>query len=53
MTVTGESGVAPPTSLAGGGERARPGLIGNPMRMRDGAVTLGAAAGLGMELAPD
>ena len=44
LWVTGESG-----------ERARTadGLIGNPMRMRDGAVTLGAAAGLGMELAPD
>ena len=42
LWVTGESG-----------ERARTadGLIGNPMRMRDGAVTLGDAAGLGMELA--
>lgn len=37
------------------GERARTadGLIRNPMRMRDGAVTLGAAAGLGMDLDPD
>jgi len=42
--VTGESG-----------ERARTadGLIRTPMTIRDGAVTLGDAAGLGMELAPE
>lgn len=44
LWVTGESG-----------ERARTadGLIRTPMTTRDGAVTLGDAAGLGMELAPE
>ena len=44
LWVTGESG-----------ERARTagGLIRTPMTIRDGAVTLGAAAGLGMDLDPD
>ena len=37
------------------GERARTagGLISTPMTVRDGAVTLGDAAGLGMDLDPD
>ena len=44
LWVTGESG-----------ERARTadGLIRTPMSVRDGAVTLGAAPGLGMDLAPE
>ena len=41
--------------LCESGERARTadGLIRTPMTVRDGAVTLGDAAGLGMELASD